>query len=401
MTMNYDLLIKKGLVVDPSQGIHGVRDVALARGRVAAVEEGIPEGQAAQVVDASGLVVTPGLVDLHVHVYPGVSDYGIEADPACLERGVTTAVDAGSAGACTFPGFRKYVVERVETRLLAFLHISAMGVLYHGVQELEDLRWADVAWAVARGREHRDIVCGIKIRLSRGIVGKNSDLDALARALEAAAQLGVPVMAHVGDTPSPMEKIAEMLRAGDIITHSFHGNYHGILDDRNHVLPGILEAVRRGVLLDVGHGAGSFSFDVMDKALSQGLKPSTISSDLHIYNIEGPVYDQATTLSKFLHLGLSLDEVVRLGTEAPAHALGMAGVIGTLKPGAEGDVSLFRLEEGSFKFVDAYGKSAVGRQRLAPALTVRGGRVFRTGQSAWGAPPPRPQMDVRRRGNRG
>ncbi|MDP3062798.1 MAG: amidohydrolase/deacetylase family metallohydrolase, partial [Chloroflexota bacterium] len=335
-----------------------------------------PSGQAKNVVDASGLVVTPGLVDLHVHVFWGVSHFGIEPDPTCLSRGVTTAVDAGSAGATNFAGFRKYVIERSKTRLRAFLHISAQGLPYREIGELEDLRWADVPFAVEVARQHADVVLGIKVRLSQAQCGQN-DLPALDRALDAATQLGKPVMVHVGDTYSPLEKILDRLRAGDVLTHAFTGRPHGVLDEKGRVIPAALEARKRGVVFDVGHGAGSFSFDVADKALSQGFGPTTISSDLHHYSLPGPVYDLATTLSKYMRLGLSLDEAVRLATAAPAKVMGMEGRIGTLRVGAEGDVALFRLEEGHFTFTDSYGKTADGRQRLVPMVTIRHGKVHK------------------------
>ena len=376
--MLYDLVVKNGTVVDPAQRIHGPMDVAFRLGRVAALEESIPEGQAAQVLDASGLIVTPGLVDIHVHVYPGVSHYGIPADSTCLATGATTVADAGSAGAATFPGFRWYIIQSVQTRVKAFLNISAMGMVSSKVGELEDLRWADVPTAVETAREHADLIVGIKVRLSEQLAGKN-DLEALSRAQEAASAIGKPVMVHVGNTHSPLERILERLRPGDIMTHSFHGHRHGILDDAGRVLAAAVEAKARGVIFDVGHGAGSFSFDVGEKALSQGFGPDTISIDLHVYNLKGPVFDLATTLSKYLHLGLSLDEVVRLGTEAPARAIGLGDRLGSLRVGCEGDAALLRMEEGRFTFTDSFKKTATGRRRLVPVAVVKGGRVYKKG----------------------
>ena len=373
----YDLLIKNGMVIDPLQSIHGIHDVALRGGRVVAVEKSLPEGKTANVIDASGFVVTPGLVDIHVHVYWGVSHYGLrDPDEHCVAKGVTSAADAGSAGAATFDGLRKYVLDKVSTSIKAFLNISAMGMILDEPGELQDLRWANVDLAVQRGREHRDILVGIKVRLSEGLLGENSDLEVLGRAIDAATQLHVPVMVHIGKSPSPLEKILAMLRDGDIVTHSFTGLKHGILDDQSKVFPEVTEAVNRGVILDVGHGKGSFSFDVMYKALSQGVLPGTISSDIHVYNVNGPVFDLATTLSKFLHLGLPLDEVIRLGTIAPAEAIGIHNRVGSLKLGMDGDVSIFTLEEGEFTFEDSYGTKAVGHQRLTPVYTIREGRKY-------------------------
>ena len=374
--MVYDLLIKGGRVIDPSQGLNSIQDVALMGGKVAFVQEDIPESQTRQLVDAHGLIVTPGLVDLHIHAYWGVAHYGIEPDPGNIGKGVTTALDAGSAGARTFPAFRKYVLERSRTRLYAILNISAMGMISNKIGELEDLRWADVDEAVASVQANRDLVLGIKARLSRHLAGDH-DVDALKRALEAAEALDTFLMIHVGDTKTPLEELCNMLRPGDVVTHCFHGKPHGVLDNTGKVIDGIWEAQERGVIFDTGHGVGSFSFDTAEKALSQGLLPGNISSDLHMYNIEGPVYDQVTTLSKFLHLGLSLEEVLRRSTHTAATAISKADALGTLKVGAEGDVTVLRLEDGNFTFFDSHKKSVTAQQRLAHVLTVKGGSVYR------------------------
>ena len=374
--MAYDLLIKGGTVIDPSQGLNAVRDVALADGKVAAVEEAIPEGLARETLDAAGLIVTPGLVDLHIHAYWGVAHYGIDPDAGNVAKGVTTALDVGSAGSRTFPAFRRYVLERAETRLYALLNISAMGMISPSIGELEDLRWADVEEAVETGRANRDYILGIKARLSIAQAA-NNDVDALKRAIEAAEALGVLVMIHVGDTKTPLEGLVAMLRPGDVVTHSFHGRSHGILDDSGKVLDGIRDAQQRGIVFDIGHGVGSFSFEVAEKALAQGFFPGNISSDLHIYNIAGPVFDQLTTRSKFIHLGMSLEDVVRLSTVTATRAMGMSDRLGTLKVGAEGDVTIMRLDEGRFPFTDSRGVSVDARQKLNHVRTVRGGSVYR------------------------
>ncbi|MDA1258308.1 MAG: amidohydrolase family protein, partial [Chloroflexi bacterium] len=218
-----------------------------------------------------------------------------------------------------------------------------------------------------------DVIVGVKVRLTEGIVGTN-DLVALDRAIEAAGYLDKPVMIHIGGTNHDLEEILGRLRRGDIVTHSFTANPPGIITDAGAVLPAALEARSRGVVFDVGHGAGSFGFRVAEAALSHGFAPSTVSSDVHRYNVRGPVYDLATTLSKFLHLGLSLDEVVRLATSAPASAVGRADQFGTLKVGAEADVSVMRLEEGKFRFTDAPGDVRIGNRLLTPVVTLRAGR---------------------------
>lgn len=372
----YDLLIKGGIVVDPSQGLNAARDIALSDGKVAAIEHSIDDGEAREVVDAAGLIVAPGLIDLHVHVFWGVSHFGIDPDITSLAKGVTTAVDAGSAGSATFPAFRRYVLQTAETRIYSLLNISAMGMIAKEVGELEELRWAIVEDAVATGLNNPDYVVGIKARLSRQIAGEQ-DVEALNRAIEAAAAINGFVMIHVGDTKTPLEELTAMLRPGDVVTHAFHDRSEGLLDDVGRVKPGIKEAQTRGVVFDVGHGAGSFAFDTAEKALADGFRPDNISSDLHIYNVEGPVHDQVSVLSKFMCLGLSLDDVIRLSTESASKVLGSTDALGTLRVGAEGDVTLMRREEGDFTFTDSVGVSVQGRERLSHVLTVKDGRVYR------------------------
>ncbi len=371
--LTFDLVIKNGTVVDPSQALHAKRDIAIAGGRIVAVEEHVSDNDTHDVIEADGLLVLPGLVDLHVHVWWGVAHLAIDADAHSLSRGATTIVDAGSAGANTMAGFRRYVIDRVDARTLAFLHISGMGQLDNEIGELEDIRWARVDKAVDAAKLHPDVIVGVKVRLTEGIVGKN-DLVALDRAIEAADYLDKPVMIHIGGTSHDIEEILGKLRGGDIVTHSFTANPPGIITDAGKVVAAAIEARTRGVVFDVGHGAGSFGFRVAEAAMEQGFMPATVSSDVHRYNVRGPVYDLATTLSKFLHLGLSLDEVVRLATSAPADAVGRGDQFGTLKVGAEADVSVMRIEEGKFKFTDAPGDVRIGDRLLVPVVTLRAGR---------------------------
>ena len=385
----YDLLIKGGTVVDPSQNLHAVRDVALADGFVAAVETSIEEGDAAEVIDATGLIVAPGLMDLHVHAFWGGSTYGIEPDAGNLGRGVTTAVDAGSAGAWTFPAFRSHVMDRADTRLYALLNIAATGMVFHDNSELHDLHRADVAQAVEAGSRNRDRVVGIKARLGR-VQAADNDVDGLKRAIEAAEAIDGFVMIHVGNSATPLPDLMRMLRPGDAVTHSFHGFADGVLEDSGAVIEGMQEAQARGVVIDVGHGAGGFSFRAAEKALSEGVLPGTISSDLHIDNIEGPVFDLVTTMSKFMHLGMSLDEVIRRCTEATARTIRQEGKLGTLKPGAHGDVTILQIEEGRFTLRDRLStatslggtrweapSSVEASKRLAHVRTIKAGRVYR------------------------
>ncbi len=373
--MNCDLLITGGTVVDPAGAVHERRDVAIANGRVLAIEPSIPSAGAATVLDATDRYVVPGLVDLHVHVYPGVADLSVEADPTCLGRGVTTAVDAGSAGANTFAGFRRLVVERSRGRILAYLNISAMGQIDPIIGELHDLRFADPERAAAVALAHPDLVVGFKVRVSEMLAGPNG-LAGLERALEAGRATSLPVMVHIGGTPFGIEEVLARLRPGDVVTHSFTGWQPGALvDDAGRLVPAAREARDRGVLFDVGHGAGSFTWPVAEAALADGFRPDTISSDLHRLNVASPVHDLATTLSKFLLLGLSLDDVIAMATTAPARALGAHGSgLGRLEPGAAADVTVLALEEGRFLLRDTAGTDREADRRLVPVAVVRDGR---------------------------
>ena len=376
--MNYDLLLKGGLLVDPAQGIHAAKDVAFASGRVAAVADNLAVADAARVLDCAGHIVAPGMIDLHVHVFWGVSHLGIEVDANCVAKGVTTAVDAGSAGADTFPGFRKYVIDVCATRLFAQLNISAQGMLNPEVGELDDLRFANVARAVAMIEAHRDVILGVKVRLTRdSIVSEDAGLRPLRLAREAADAVGLPIMVHPQAAwCDSIDEILAVMRKDDILTHCYHNATCGILDADGRVRDSVLDAVERGVILDVGHGAGSFSWRIAEQAMAQGVLPQTISSDLHHYNVNGPVYDLATTVSKFLHLGLTLDEALRRVTATPAQAIHLGDEIGSLKVGAWGDAVVFALERGAFPLVDSSGETRMGSQRLAPVHVVRAGTVY-------------------------
>jgi len=375
----YDLLVRGGRVVDPSQNLFDDRDVAIAGGRIAQVAAGIPETDARQVLNAKGKIVTPGLIDVHVHVYDGVAPLGIPADPNCVAKGVTTVVDAGSAGAHTFPGLRKYVINVADTRVYALLNISVVGQSTYSPDnpfgELLDLRYANPNLTIKTIEQNRDTILGIKIRLTRNLAGDH-DLRALALAREAADAVRLPLMVHIGGSYSPLKDILAMLKPGDVVTHSFRGGDGGILDDKDRVLPEVRAAIARGVHLDVGHGAGSFSFDTAEKAFRQEVLPGTISSDVHQYNVNGPVFDLATTLSKFLVLGLTLPQVVERATMNAARLFAFPQGLGTLRPGAEADLAVFSLEEGQFEFVDALGARREGHQRLAPVATVKAGRIY-------------------------
>ena len=376
--MTYDLLIRGGTLVDPAAGLSDVRDVGFAAGRVAAVGEPLEGGGAREVIDATGCVVTPGLIDLHVHVFPGVSHYGIEPDPTCLARGATTVVDAGSAGSDIFPGFRKYVIDVSETRILAQMNISSQGMLTEEIGEFEIPEYADVDKACRMIERHRDVVLGVKVRLTRHtIVSERSGMLPLHRAREAADAAGLPIMVHPQDAwCNSIDDILRVMKKGDILTHCYHDFPCGILDGEGRVRDSVQEAIAEGIVFDVGHGAGSFSWEVVEKALSQDVLPTTISSDLHIYNVNGPVYDLASVVTKFLHLGLPLDDAISRVTSVPAGIVGMEREVGTLAKGAFGDAVVFELRDGDFRLEDSRGVVRRGRRNLVPVTVVKGGRVY-------------------------
>jgi dihydroorotase len=370
----YELLLKGARVVDPSQSLNTLADVAIAGGTIAAIAQNIDSAESERTVPVAGQIVTPGLVDLHTHGFAGVSHWGVDLDQHCLARGVTTAIDAGTSGSDSFDGFRRLVIERSRTRVLAFLNISRIGLIGQP-GELMDMRMIDVPSAVRVAKTHADVIVGIKVRCSESYSGPN-DLKAVAAARTVADEIGKPLMIHVGNPYSPMEKILELTRPRDIVTHAFRrGGGGGVIGSDGHVPDYIRRASARGILFDVGHGGGSFSFAAAEAALKENFPPSTISSDIHAYSALGPVFDLPTTLTKFLHLGLPLEKVVELATVAPARALGKAGEMASLKPGRAADVAVFDLVQGDFSLVDSQGDIRKAQQKLVPVLTLRQGRI--------------------------
>lgn len=372
----YDLLLKGGWVIDPAQDLNGDADVAFTGGRVARVDADIPISEAREVRNLSGKIVAPGLIDLHTHVYWGGTSLGVDADTVARRSGTTTFIDVGSAGAGNFPGFLRHVIEPSAVRILSFLNISFPGIYGFSralmVGESGDLRLLDVVEAVRVARENPDTIVGIKARAGL-IAGATNGLAPLELAIEAADATGLPVMAHIDLPPPSRRAVLEILRPGDTLTHVYRPFPNSPLDGRGRIQPTMLEARARGVLFDVGHGMGSFSFAVARAMLEQGFAPDAISSDVHALSIDGPAYDLLVTMSKFLCLGMSAEDIIRAVTLAPAQAIQRSN-IGTLEVGAIGDATILDIEEGTFQYVDSTAEILMGKQRFRLGGMVTNGK---------------------------
>jgi dihydroorotase len=370
----FDLALRNGTVLDPAQGLDQVADVAFADGKIAAV--GPRLGAAKADRDVSGLLVVPGLIDLHTHVYWGGTSLGVDPDAYAKQSGVTTIVDAGSAGPGNIAGFRKHVIERAEVRILPFLNISFAGIFAFShwlkVGECEDLRLLHPRACLEAGREHADILAGIKVRVGRSASG-GSGIAPVDMAIETADHLGVPVMAHLDQPPPYRPEVLERLRPGDIVTHCFRPFPNTAVTSDGRVHQDVLNARARGVLFDIGHGSGSFGFQTAMAMLKNGFLPDVISSDVHTLSITGPAFNLLHTMSKFLALGVPLAEVVRATTINAAGAVRMTDR-GTLKPGLLGDATVLEVEKSRVTFEDVIGQHVDGTEKLVCRGIVLGGR---------------------------
>jgi len=381
----FDLVIKGGEVLDPSQSLRGRSDIGIRYGVIEAVAPDIPAARALRVIDAGGKLVTPGLVDLHCHVYPYGSAIGIPADELVAHQCTTTCVSAGDAGANNFAGFRRFIVAQTRTRLYAFVHIANIGLTPFPLPELYNLDFAQVESCAKAVAENADIAIGVKVRMSENVIARNGS-EPLKRAIQACEMAGTGgrVMAHIGgvENVALMVEILDLLRPGDILTHSYSGApnlagaFTNIVQD-GRLLPAALAAKRRGVMFDVGHGGGSFDYTVAEAAIAQGCPPDTISSDIHVVSGNTPGMPYLTwVMSKFLGLGFTLEQVVAMATINPAKIINRAPKLGTLQIGAPGDVAIMELVEGPVSFVDTRNNTRNGRAYLKPVQTVTAGVVF-------------------------
>jgi dihydroorotase len=374
--MGYDLILRGGRVIDPSQKLDATNDVAFSQGKVARIGPGLKADAGTDVRDVSGAIVTPGLIDLHTHVYWGGTSLGIDAEEFCRTSGVTTAVDTGSAGPGNFAGFRKHVIERSSVRILAYLHISFAGIFAFSsrimVGESEEMRLMAPQDAVEVAKANRDIVVGIKVRVGAHASGRSGTAP-LDVALQVAEEVGIPLMAHIDEPPPSYEEVIARLRPGDVLTHAFRPFPNSPATAQGTVKRAVIEARRRGVLFDIGHGKGSFAFKTARAMLANGFMPDTISSDVHALCINGPAFDQVTTMSKFLCLGMPLVDVIGAATVNAAFAL-QRPELGSFKPGSVGDATILSIKDGRFDYVDVVGEHLAGDRRISSEGVVIAGR---------------------------
>jgi dihydroorotase len=381
----FDLVIKGGDVLDPSQNLRGKRDIGIRYGKIEAVETEIPAARAERLLDVSGKLVTPGLVDLHAHVFPYGSAIGIPADELVAHQCTTTCVSGGDAGANNFAAFRRHIVGSTRTRLYAFVHIANTGLTPFPVAELYNIDFAQVDACARAIGENADIALGAKVRMSENVIAKHG-LEPLKRAILACEKSGSngKIMCHIGgvETPALMSQILDTLRPGDVLTHCYSGApniagaFTNIVQDGK-LLPAALEAKKRGVSFDIGHGGGSFDYTVAEAAIQQGAPPDTISSDIHVFSGNSPGMPYLTwVMSKFMGLGFTLEQVVTMATVNPANVINRMPKLGTLQVGAPGDVAIMELVEGPVSFVDTRNNKRDGKAWLKPVQAVTAGVPF-------------------------
>ena len=374
---DYDLLLTGGTLLDPAQGIHQRRDIAFKDGLVAAVAERIDAAAAANAVDVAGKLITPGLIDLHGHFYHGGNPTSVHPDEICLSSGTTTGIDAGSAGFVNYAAMRDYVFPAHRTRLLAFLHVSGVGLANNRLLGggLHDMRMIDVDQTSDAIKENPGFCFGVKVRMHFNAVATWNAHEAMKAARAVADQAKTRLMVHVSGTPIPLPDVLEFLGPGDICTHAFNGLPENMLDRNFKVRPEVRAAADRGVIMDLAHAGVHCDVEVAQAAMEQGLPPTTISTDIHNPPPDRTVYKMNDLVSKFHAMGMSLPDAIAASTSTSAKVLGLEDSIGSLAPGMSGDAAVFDLREGNFKWIDAAGHYQEGKVRLDTFLTVRAGQV--------------------------
>ncbi len=382
----YDLLIKGGTVVDPSQDIHGPSDIAIQDGKIALIAESISSDEASRVVEVKGKVITPGLIDLHTHVYAGVNGNGVDANIGGVRAGVTTMVDAGSSGCDTFGGFPLHILPNTDTEIICFLHICRTGLAT--TPDIFSPASIDLDKTIEVIEQNRNIISGVKARMvSPALEIMGMEMPRMAK--RAAKEAGVPLMVHIGDTEkrydaNVIRELLPIMEAGDIVTHYFTANPGGVLDADGKLVPEAKEAHDRGVWLDTAHGRMNFAFDVGERVIDQGVLPHCISTDLTLPGRARTVHSMTEMMTRFLAMGFTFDQVVTMSTENPAKAVGVDARLGTLAVGKQADLSVLDVVDGDWVVYDVLGDSRKSDKAVTPVMSVKKGEVF---EAAWG---PRP-----------
>jgi len=389
----YDLLLKGGSVIDPAQDMRGALDVAVQDGKIAQVAANIPASEARRVVHIPGKIVTPGLIDLHTHVFDGVAANGVHPDIAGVHAGVTTVVDAGSSGCATFSAFPRHILPKCETEVIPLLHICQTGLATNPDIIAESS--IDLESTLKVAREHQGLIKGIKARMvSPALEIFGMEMPRLAK--RAARESGVPLMVHIGDTtkrydPNVIRELLPLLEPGDIVTHLFTANPGGVLDTNGKLVPEAKELAARGVWLDTAHGRMNFGFNVGRRVLDQGLTPHCISTDLTIPGRANTVHSMVEIMARFLGMGFTLEQVIAMSTVNPARAIGEANRLGSLAVGRQADISVLEVRDGRWVVYDTLRDSMKIDKTVVPVLTVKRGRVFEPewGPHPWGWEPER------------
>ena len=379
----YDLIIKGGTVIDPAQGVNGLNDVAVEEGKIARVAPGIPAEESRRTIDVKGKIVTPGLIDLHTHVYDGVNATGVNPDLGGVRAGVTTMVDAGSSGCDTFGGFPLHIIPNNATEVLPFLHICRTGLAT--TPDIFSPASIDLEKTIAVCEANRGVIRGIKARMvSPALEIMGIEMPKLAK--RAAKAAGIKLMVHIGDTEHRYDakiirELLPIMEEGDIVTHLFTANPGGVIGSDGKLVPEAKEAKDRGVWLDTAHGRSNFSFDIGARILDQGLLPHCISTDLTVPGRQNTVHSMTEMMTRFLAMGFTLEQVVEMCTINPAKALGEEARLGSMGTGMQGDISVLELKAGDWVVYDVLGGSRKVEQAFVPVLAVKRGQVFEAG---WG-----------------
>jgi len=389
----YDLVLKGGVVIDPAQDLSRALDVAVQDGKIAAVTANIPASEARRVIHVPGKTVTPGLIDLHTHVFDGVAANGVHPDIAGVHAGVTTVVDAGSSGCATFSAFPRHILPKCETEVIPLLHICQTGLATNPDIIAESS--IDLESTLKVAREHKGLIKGIKARMvSPALEIFGMEMPRLAK--RAARESGLPLMVHIGDTtkrydPNVIRELLPLLEPGDIVTHLFTANPGGVLDTNGKLVPEAKELAARGVWLDTAHGRMNFGFNVGRRVLDQGLTPHCISTDLTIPGRANTVHSMVEIMARFLGMGFTLEQVIAMSTVNPARAIGEVHRLGSLAVGRQADISVLEVRDGRWVVYDTLRDSMKIDKTVVPVLTVKRGRVFEPewGPHPWGWEPER------------